>query len=80
MQVTRKCNLKLNISKLQYKTKHASFLGITFTSDGHKPENEQIQAINGRPQPTDVKDLQVFLGMVNNLNKYSPRLQNVVTA
>ena len=65
LQVTRKNNQKLNINKPQYKTKHASVLGTTFTYDGHKQENEKVQAINIMPQPTNVKDFQCFLGMAN---------------
>ena len=29
------------------------------------------------PQPTDVKDFHSFLGMINYLNKYSPRLKEL---
>ena len=57
LQVIRKQNLKLNISKLQYKTKCASFFGTIFTSVGHKPEKEKFQATNKIPQPTNVKAL-----------------------
>ena len=56
------------------KTKKANFFGNTFTSDGHKPENEKVQAINEIAQPMTMKDLQCFLGMVSYLNKYSPWL------
>ena len=42
LHVTRKCNLKLKVSKPQYRTKHASFIETTFTSHGHKPENENV--------------------------------------
>ena len=45
MQVTRKCNLKLNIDKFQYKTKHTSLFGTTLTSDGHKLENEKVRPL-----------------------------------
>ena len=46
LQITRKHHLKLNTDVLQYKTKYASFFGTTFISDGHKPGNENVQAIN----------------------------------
>ena len=45
-----------------------------FTSDGYKQENKNVQAINECPQPTNVRDLQCLLGMVNYINKYSTRL------
>ena len=52
----------LNISKLQYKTRHTTFFGTTFRSDGHKAEHEKVQAINKMPQQTNVKRPPAFLG------------------
>ena len=60
-----KAQPKTNINKLQYKSKHDTFFGTTFTSDGHKPESEKLQAINKITQQTHVKDLQHTLGVVN---------------
>ena len=56
VQVTRQYNMKLNIDKVHFKTKQASFFGNTFTSDGHKQENDMAQAINKMLQPTNVRD------------------------
>ena len=47
---------------------------LFYKKNGHKPENTKLQAFNKMPQPTSVKGLQCFLGMANNMNKYSPRL------
>ena len=61
LQAARKHNLKLNISKLQYKTKHASFFRTSFTSHDHKLDNENI------PSNSITKNCQrppVFLGHV----------------
>ena len=66
---SQKAQFKFNISKLQYKLN----MSVSSKSDGHKPENEKVQAINKMPQPKNVKDLQCFLGMVNYLNKFSLR-------
>ena len=35
---------------------------------------KNVQAINKKAQTTNIKDLQCFLGMLNYLNKYTPRL------
>ena len=42
LQVTRKHNLAVSISKLQYRAKHTSFFRSKFTFDDHKPENENL--------------------------------------
>ena len=54
-QETRNHNLRLNMDKLEYQTRHAIFGGSRSHSDGQKPGNEKVQAINKMPQPTKVK-------------------------
>ena len=44
--MTAKHNLKFTLDKLQFNTKQASFSGTTFTSECHKPEDDQGQAIS----------------------------------
>ena len=46
--------------------------GITFTSDGNKLKNEKVHAINKMSWPTNIKNVQCNVDMVNYLNKYSP--------
>ena len=60
LQVTRKHNLELNIDKLWYKTKHASFFGTTFTLMASNQKMKKIQALNKIPQPPNVKPSSVF--------------------
>ena len=43
-------------------------------ADGIKPDPDKITAINDMPQPTNTTELRQFLGMVNQLNKFSPHL------
>ena len=45
-----------------------------YTTKGHKPSNAKIKAITEMPKPTCLKDLQTFLGMVQYLSKFSPRI------
>ena len=37
LTAARKCNVKLNFDKLQYKKTEVNFFGETYTTDGHKP-------------------------------------------
>ena len=60
-QVTRQHTLKLNIDKLQFTAKQGFFFSTTFTSNGHKPEDDNIKAFNQMPQPTKVKRYPRFL-------------------
>ena len=58
LQVTSLYNLKLNLDKLEFKTKQGSFFVPAFRSEGHKPENDKVQATNKMLQPTNLRNLQ----------------------
>ena len=53
------------------------FFGETYTTQGHKPSYMKVKAITEIPKPTNLKDLQTFLGMVQYLSKFSPRIAEV---
>ena len=74
LQVTRKHGLCLVFDKIQYKREEISFYGDTYIVHCHKPAEEKKMAIAEMPRPTNVKELQSFLGVCNFLSKYSPRL------
>ena len=65
--------MKINIDKIQYKAKEVSFFGETYTTNGHRPSAEKIKAIQDMPVPTNVTELQTFLGMCQYLAKYLAR-------
>jgi hypothetical protein len=69
--------IKLGANKIQYKLPSVEFYGITCTADGHKPQDSKISAILDMKTPTTVKQLQSFLGMVQYLNQYSPKLADL---
>ena len=74
LQVTRENGLRINFDKIQYKTTEVTFFGETYTTKGHKPASDKVQAITHMPTPTNVTELQTFLGMCQYLAKYSPRI------
>ena len=74
LQVTRKNGLRINFDKIQYKTTEVTFFGEIYTTKGHKPASDKVQAITQMPTPTNVTELQTFLGMCQYLAKYSPRI------
>ena len=74
LQTARRCNVKLNYDKLKFKCTEVNFHGKTYTTDGHKPAQDKITAIIKMPPPTSRKEVQSFIGMINYLTKFSPRL------
>ena len=71
LQTAQKGNVKLNYDKLQYKQKEVDFFGETYTTSGHKLARSKITAM---PSPTNKMQVQSFIGMINYLTKFSPRL------
>ena len=67
----RKCKVRLNYDKLQYKQTEVEIFGETYTVDGHKPVQSKVTAIDDMPPPTCMKQVQSFIGMVNYLYKFS---------
>ena len=78
LETTRKCNIRLNFDKLQYKMTEADFYGETYTTDGCKPAQSKVSAIFEMPPPTCKKQVQSFKYMVNYLSKFSARLSELV--
>ena len=56
------------------KTSEIVFYSHIILKDGIKPDHQKVQVIVQIQPPEDEKQLTSFLGLVNYLNKFSPRL------
>ena len=56
--------MKVNADKSTFCTITTEYLGYTLTREGIKPQNNKVQAILALKEPTNVKELRRFLGMV----------------
>ena len=72
--VMQEANLTLNEEKCQFCTTEVHFLGQIVDVSGVRPDPEKVAAIQNFPKPTCVGDIRRFLGMVNQLNKFTPNL------
>ena len=77
LETAHKNGVKLNYEKIQYKKNEVEFFGETYTTDGRKADPKKIEAIANMPNPTNKKEVQTFLGMVQYLSKFSPRLSEL---
>ena len=77
LETARRCNIRLNFDKLQYKKTEVDFFGETYTTDGHKPAQSKVSAIDEMPPPTCKKQVQSSIGMVNYLSNFSVRLSEL---
>ncbi len=56
--------LKVNVEKLTFCTLEIEYLGYILARDGIKPQSNKVQGILAIQQPKNVKELRLFLGMV----------------
>lgn len=76
LQKFREAGLTLN-EKCQFTQKEISFLGHVINSQGIRADPDKIKAILDMPEPQDVADVRRFMGMVNFVGKFSPRLPDL---
>ena len=66
--------ITLNKDKCEFAKNSITFLGHVINSDGVSPDPKKTSAISSMKQPANVSELRHFLGMVNQLGKFSPNI------
>ncbi|XP_058840279.1 uncharacterized protein K02A2.6-like [Topomyia yanbarensis] len=72
----RNNGVKLNIEKLNLCQTSVNFFGHVLTSEGLKPDERKVEAIQKYPVPTSPKEVHRFVGMINYLARYIPNLSS----
>jgi hypothetical protein len=72
----QEAGMKLKKSKCIFMGKEVIYLGHKISESGVEPLKEKIQAVEEMERPTDKKELQSYLGLINY---YSRFLQNIST-
>ena len=67
----REHNITLNRKKVKFSKDQVKFVGYVITRDGIAVDPEKIRAIKEFPPPTNLTQLQSFMGMVNQLGDFS---------
>ena len=73
----QKYNLQLQWKKCQWGAATLKFLGFIISATGISMDPAKIKAITNYPQPTNVKSLQSFLGLVNFSLRFVPQLATI---
>ena len=76
LEAVRASGLNLQREKCQFTLSEITFLGHTISARGIEPDFNKISAILDLPNPTNVKELQRFLGMITYLGKFIPNLSD----
>ena len=75
----REFNLKIKPEKSNFLHKEIMFLGHIIGEDGIKPNPVKIKTVNAYPAPTNVKQLQTFLGLANYYRKFINNFSKIVS-
>ncbi|KAI8490629.1 hypothetical protein Bbelb_318970 [Branchiostoma belcheri] len=74
MEKTRQAGIKLNAAKCTIKESECTFFGMIYSADGVKPDPEKVEAITNMEEPRDKKELRSFLGLIQYMSSFIPRL------
>ena len=77
LETVRRCNIRLNYDKHQYKKTEVDFFEKTYTINGCKPAQTKVSAVTSMPEPSCKKQVQSFITMANYLSKFSSRLSEL---
>jgi len=74
----RSAGLVLNLPKCTFGRSSVDFLGHLVSSQGIRPLATKVEALRGHPQPSTVKELQQFLGLLNFYRRFIPSAAKVL--
>ena len=64
--------IKVNRTKCSFFTKSVAYLGHIFDMQGVRPNPDKLRAILDAPKPTNLKQVQSFVGLCNFYNRFIP--------
>ena len=70
-------SVTLNAKKLNFKSTDWPFFGHNLTPEGLKIDPKKVETILSMQAPTNIKDLQSFLGLLKYLNRFSANLVQI---
>ena len=76
MRRLHEAGITLN-DKCEFAKSSIKFLGHIIDGNGIRPDPQKLEAIQNYPAPTNVTELQRFMGMVNQLAKFLPNLSKL---
>ncbi|KAL0894614.1 hypothetical protein ABMA27_013176 [Loxostege sticticalis] len=77
LERAKESNVKFNKRKFQYKLPEVKYFGHIFSKEGMKIDPDRVKAILNIKSPTNKKELQIFLGMVNYLRNFVSKLADL---
>lgn len=79
LTILSKAGLKLASQKCEFFCKEIKYLGHVINKDGLHTNPDKVNEIKKLPSPTNVKELQSFLGMVNFYRRFIPEMSTLLS-
>ncbi len=70
----KEARVTLNVSKCEFEKSKLKFLSHVIDADGIRADPDKTSAIRNMVPPTNVSELRRFMGMANQLGKFSSKL------
>ena len=77
LQRLKEAGITLNREKCVFSQKSVKFLGQVLTQSGVQSDPDKVAAIRKMKEPENVSEIRRFLGMANQLSKFTPHLANM---
>ena len=71
-EALKKANLILKPKKCKFLLENLDFLGFSISKEGVRCSDKHIKDVLDWPKPSNVKELQIFLGLCNYLRRFVP--------
>ena len=78
LQTLEEVGLTLKQSKCKFAVPSVEYLGHIIDSDGLHPSEAKVKAIHEAPTPSNVTELNFFLGLLNYYHKFLPDVATVL--
>ena len=76
LEVSAKKGLVFNSGKCFIKEPQINFYGLIWDSNGAHPDPQKCDNIKNKPAPTSIKELQQFLGIIQYMSPFIPKLSS----
>ena len=77
MNKAKPVGMRFNPAKCQFKHEEVKFFGMVLNRQGIVPDPAKIEALLKLPEPKTEALLQSFLGMINYLSRFEPKIANL---
>ena len=77
MYIARKYDLVFNPQKTHVKAQAINFFGCLYDANGVHPDPGKVNTVHTLPAPTNITELQEFLGLVTYLSPFIPGLSTL---